>query len=238
VFEDLIMDRGNPYEAAFEAYLQEQGLCYVAVDETRRSILGDTSVKNLDFIVLGPTGTRLLVDVKGRRFPGGTTNKPRYVWESWTTQEDIDGLTHWQTLFGAEYLPLFVFLYQVMPTAELPSDTPDLWRGKESTYLVRAVPLEDYRKNMRVRSPKWATVDLPAEAFRSLARPFRYFSHEWTTSVSEEYDGPDQARHLLEVTRAALQTFAAGSAKAWRQRRRAGSSGGSVAAEPDADGPA
>src|SRR5947209_6785299 len=104
-----IMDRGNPYEAAFEAYLQAQGLCYVAVGETRRSILGDTSVKNLDFIVLGPTGTRLLVDVKGRRFPGGPAGKPRYVWESWTTQEDIDGLTHWQTLFGAEYLPLFVF---------------------------------------------------------------------------------------------------------------------------------
>src|SRR5438067_3979311 len=120
------MDRGNPYEAAFEAYLQEQGLCYVAVDETRRSILGETPVKNLDFIVLGPTGTRLLVDVKGRQFPGGPAEKPRYVWESWATQEDINGLTQWQALFGGEYLPLFVFLYHVLPIVQLPGDTPDL----------------------------------------------------------------------------------------------------------------
>ncbi len=60
------MDRSNPYEAAFEAYLKAQGLCYIAVDETRRAWLGDTPVKNLDFIVLGQTGARLLIDVKGR----------------------------------------------------------------------------------------------------------------------------------------------------------------------------
>ena len=34
------MDRSNPYEAAFEAYLKEQGLCHVAVDESRRAHLG------------------------------------------------------------------------------------------------------------------------------------------------------------------------------------------------------
>ena len=88
------MDRSNPYETAFEAFLQEQGLCYVAVDETRRATLGDIPVKNLDFIVLGATGARLLVDVKGRQFPGGPDHKPRYVWESWATQEDLVGLGH------------------------------------------------------------------------------------------------------------------------------------------------
>ena len=36
------MDRSNHYEGAFEAYLQWHRLCYVAVDETRRSMLGDT----------------------------------------------------------------------------------------------------------------------------------------------------------------------------------------------------
>ena len=67
------MDRSNPYEAAFETFLKEQGLCYVAVDETRRAVLGDVPVKNLDFIVLAPTGAKLLIDVKGRQFPGGPT---------------------------------------------------------------------------------------------------------------------------------------------------------------------
>src|SRR3712207_6638542 len=106
------MDRSNPYEAAFEAYLRAHGLCHVAADETRRARLGETPVKNLDFIVLGLTGARLLVDVKGRVFPGGPDDKPRYVWESWSTQEDIDGLTSWGRLFGPGYLPLFVFVYQ------------------------------------------------------------------------------------------------------------------------------
>ncbi len=50
------MDRSNHYEAAFEAYLQEQRLCYVAVDERRRAILGESKVKCLDFIVYGPEG--------------------------------------------------------------------------------------------------------------------------------------------------------------------------------------
>jgi hypothetical protein len=232
------MDRTNPYEKAFETFLQEQGLCYVAVDETRRAVLGDVPVKSLDFIVLGPTGARLLVDVKGRQFPGGPAQKPRYVWESWATRDDVDGLTHWQSLFGADYEPLFVFMYRVLPTVTL-DDTPDVWRHKNETYLFRAVTLGDYRKNMRVRSPKWGTVGLPKGIFEQIARPFRHFSHECPAlTPTEENDGPDQARHLSEITRAALQAFVAGGAKAWRGYDRAGSDGGVVASKPDADGPA
>ncbi len=171
------MDRSNPYETAFEAFLTEQGLCYVGVDETRRAVLGDVPVKNLDFIVLGASGTRLLVDVKGRQFPGGPADKPRYVWESWATRDDVDGLTHWQSLFGADYQPLFVFMYRVMPTVTL-GDTPDVWHYKNELYLFRGVTLDDYRKNMRVRSPKWGTVGLPKGTFEQIARPFRFFSHE------------------------------------------------------------
>lgn len=233
------MDRSNPYETAFEAFLREQALCYVAVDEARRAILGDVPVKNLDFIVLGPTGARLLVDVKGRQFPGGPADKPRYVWESWATRDDVDGLTHWQGLFGADYRPLFVFMYRVLPTVTLPAETPDVWRHKGETYLLRAVTLEDYRQNMRVRSPKWGTVGLAKETFEKIVRPFRYYSHECPVDQSiEERDEPDQARHLSEVTRAALQAFVGSGAETWRRRDRAGSDGGVDAAEPDADGPA
>jgi hypothetical protein len=59
------MNRDNHYEAAFEAYLQWHRLCYVAVDETRRCMLGETRVKSLDFIVHGDAGSRL-VCVPGR----------------------------------------------------------------------------------------------------------------------------------------------------------------------------
>ncbi len=232
------MDRSNPYETAFEAFLKEQGLCYVAVDETRRAVLGDIPIKNLDFIILGPTGAKLLVDVKGRRFPGGPPEKPRYVWESWATRDDIDGLTHWHGLFGRDYQPLFVFMYKVMPTVTLPTDTPDVWHHKGETYLLRAVTLEEYSANMKVRSPKWGTVWIQQAKYQELARPFRYFSHEQPLNpVDEELDGPDQARHLSEVTRAALQAFVAGGASAWSSGHRTGSPGRVGPDEPDGDGP-
>jgi len=46
-----MVKRENHYEAAFEAYLRQQRLPYVAVDEAKRSRLSDRSLKSLDFIV-------------------------------------------------------------------------------------------------------------------------------------------------------------------------------------------
>lgn len=169
------MNRSNQYEAAFEAYLQWHRLCYVGVDEKRRAFLGDQPVKNLDFIVLGPGGSRLLVDVKGRRFPAGPEKKPRRVWECWSTLEDITGLERWVTLFGADYQGLLVFMYHLLPTVTLPEEVADLWTWRGKRYLLRAVPIGDYREHMRVRSPKWGTVSLPHGIFRGLVRPFHEY---------------------------------------------------------------
>jgi len=214
------MDRSNPYEAAFEAYLKAQGLCYVCVDETRRACLGDTPVKNLDFIVLGPTGARLLVDVKGRQFPGGAADKPRYTWESWSTQEDIDGLGSWSRLFGPDYVALFAFTYRILPAVTLDANTPDLWEFRGERYLLRAVTLDEYREHVRVRSPKWGTVMVPGAVFRRLARPFRYYTHERPSATGElPVDGSDQARHLTAVAALALAAGASGGAATRRPRR-------------------
>jgi hypothetical protein len=172
------MDRGNHYEAAFEGYLQDQRLCYVAVDETRRAFLGTTRVKNLDFIVYGADGARLLVDVKGRRFPGGPAGKPRRVWECWSTLEDVSGLERWAELFGPGYRGLLVFAYQLLPEVMLPEETADLWTWRGKRYLLRAVPVDAYRRHLRVRSPKWATVDLPGAVFRDLVLPFQAFTQQ------------------------------------------------------------
>jgi hypothetical protein len=163
--------------AAFEAFLQWHRLCYVAVDETRRAMLGDSRVKSLDFIVHGEGGARLLVDVKGRRFPGGPPDRPRRVWECWSTRDDVDGLGRWADLFGPGYEGLLVFTYHLAPAVALPDDTPDLftWRGRR--YLFRAVPVDEYRAHLRVRSPKWGTVDLPGAVFRRLVRPLHDFTH-------------------------------------------------------------
>jgi len=170
------MDRSNHYEAAFEAYLQWHRLCHVAVDETRRSQLGDLRVKSLDFIVYGNTGARLLVDVKGRRFPSGGS-RPRRVWECWCTQDDIRGLEKWCELFGSGYRGLLVFAYQLLPDAPLPDDGGDLWTWRGRRYLLRAIAADDYREHMRVRSPKWQTVWLSTPVYRELVRPFHHFTH-------------------------------------------------------------
>jgi hypothetical protein len=170
------MDRSNHYEAAFEAYLQWHRLGYVAVDETRRAMMGETRVKSLDFIVYGPSGARLLVDVKGRRFPTGSKGKLRRVWECWSTQEDIDGLQRWAELSGPGFRALLVFVYQLLPQVALPEDTDDLWTWRGRRYLLRAVPVEEYQRHMRVRSPRWGTVALPNAIFRRLVRPFHYFT--------------------------------------------------------------
>jgi hypothetical protein len=171
------MDRSNHYEAAFEAYLQWHRLGYVAVDETRRAMLGQVRVKSLDFIVFGAGGSRLVIDVKGRRFPAGPPERPRRVWECWSTREDIDGLLRWAALAGPDYQPLLAFAYQLQPEVAVPGDTDDLWTWRGRRYLLRAVPAEAYRRHMRVRSPKWNTVALPTRVFRSMVRPLHEFIH-------------------------------------------------------------
>ena len=140
------MDRNNPYEAAFEGYLQAKGLCYVGIDESRRTKLEDLPLKNLDFIVLGNRGVRLLIDVKGRQFPGGKPEKPRYVWENWATQEDLDGLRSWTEVFGPGYLAMFLFSYRIGPTIELPADTSCL-------EVPRSAVCSSRRRPRRLRRP-------------------------------------------------------------------------------------
>jgi hypothetical protein len=170
------MDRSNHYEAAFEAYLQWHRLGYIAVDESRRSQLGDTPVKSLDFLIFGPQGARLVVDIKGRRFPSGGA-KPRHVWECWSTQDDVDGLERWSALSGPGWQGLLAFAYHVLPAIELPNDVEDLWTWRGKRYLLRAVDVADYRRHMGVRSPRWGTVSLPRAVFRELVKPLYHFTH-------------------------------------------------------------
>lgn len=170
------MDRSNHYEAAFEAYLQWHRLAYVAVDETRRAQLGGESVKSLDFVVYGPGGARLLVDVKGRRFPSGAEGRQRRVWECWSTRDDLEGIGRWRELFGPGYRGVLVFAYEILPGVPLADGDEEIWTWQGRRYLLRAVDADDYRRHMRVRSPRWGTMTLPRPAYRDLARPLTYFT--------------------------------------------------------------
>jgi hypothetical protein len=169
------MKRDNHYEAAFEAYLRVRGVAFVAVDEARRSLLGDADVKSLDFVIVGPHDARLVVDVKGRKFPGTSGGKPVRVWQNWCEREDVDALVRWAATFGVGFRGVLAFVYHVLPAVALPDDTPDLFAFRDRTYLMRAIEVSDYAAHMQRRSPRWGTVHLPTAAFRRVVRPFSHF---------------------------------------------------------------
>ena len=162
-------NRNNHYEAAFEEYLRGRGVPYVAVDEARRSLLGDgASLKSLDFIVSTCVGTTWLVDVKGRRFPSGDVQKQ--YWKNWATRDDLRSLARWEELFGQGFCGLLVFAYDVLGRrAPLPAE--QLFEHRGNLYGFVAVRLSDYAGAAHPISPRWDTWAMPTDAFRRFARP-------------------------------------------------------------------
>lgn len=161
------MKRANPYEAALEAWLLGRRVPYVAVDETRRSLLGGQSLKSLDFLLTSSQGVTWLVDVKGRRFSGGRAGR---YWKNWTTLEDVRGLAQWECLLGAAGRGLFVFAYEVRGD-RAPVAWDELFLYRDRLYAFLATPVAEYAQAARLLSPRWGTVCMPAAQFRRLARP-------------------------------------------------------------------
>lgn len=162
------MLRHNHYEAAFEAFLRNRRVPYVAVDESRRSLLGERSIKSLDFIV-SPVGRDVswLVDVKGRRFPSG---RRKQYWKNWSTGDELRSLAQWEQLFGPSFAAAFVVAYNVVgDRAPLPPER--LFEHRGGLYGFVAVRLEHYLSFARRISPRWDTLSMPAGRFRELAEP-------------------------------------------------------------------
>ena len=164
-------NRDNHYEAAFEEYLRSRHVPYVAVDESRRSLLPDSSLKSLDFIVSTTRGVSWLVDVKGRRFPSG---RQKQYWKNWSTRDDLTSLRQWERLFGEPFGALFVFAYNIVgDRAPLPVDR--LFEYGGGLYGFVAIRMTDYALHARPISPAWDTVAMPVLNFRELAAPFEHF---------------------------------------------------------------
>lgn len=186
------------YERAFEQYLRAARIPYVAVDEAKKALLpagcslrvnanptdprisdpeaspGETrALKSFDFVVYGES-SNLLVEVKGRKLPRLAPNSKSGAGrrlENWVSADDVDSLLTWRRLFGPGFDAAFVFVYWC---EDQPPDGlfDELIECSGSWYTTRAVDLDSYRGAMRVRSPRWRTVDLPREAYDRLARPF------------------------------------------------------------------
>lgn len=162
-----IVQRHNHYELAFEEFLRARRIPYVAVDEARRSMLADSTVKSLDFIVNTPGGRCWLVDVKGRRFPSG---EQKHYWKNWSTRDDLRSLARWEQLFGERFQGLFVFAYSI-GGARTPLPVEQCFEFRGRRYGFVAIRLQQYACHARQISPRWDTVAMPVGRFRQLAEP-------------------------------------------------------------------
>jgi hypothetical protein len=154
----------NHYERAFENWLVDNHIQYVAVDERKKSAFGRSKINSFDFLLYPPNQQIIIAEVKGRSFKGATLAKLAGL-ECWVTADDIDGLTGWQEVFGPGHITAFVFAYRT-ENVDVDFDGRDFYDFDGSRYVFFAIGLDDYRRFMKRRSPKWQTVTLPAEKFR------------------------------------------------------------------------
>lgn len=177
--------RRHHYEAAFEQYLRDRRVPYVAVDEARKALLPEGArlattdaaggesrgLKSFDFVLYG-SGVNLLIEIKGRRVARRrsqvTSGRAASRLESWVTEDDAESLGTWERLFGDGFGAAFVFVYwcDEAPPASLFQETFE-FRGR--WYAVRAVRLADYARAMKPRSARWRTVHLSTADFERLS---------------------------------------------------------------------
>lgn len=165
-------DRSVHYEAAFEDYIRSRGLPYVAVDEAKKAIFGTAAIKSFDFLVYGAEGPNLLIDVKGRKFPGDIAGRKRgacKTWENWITLEDAEGLTEWEKIFGRDFRAVLIFAYWLQGR---PGRSPfgDIHIFRRKHYAFAAISLADYLKKARPRSDRWGTLAMAGAEFARAAR--------------------------------------------------------------------
>ncbi len=157
----------NHYERAFESWLRDNHIKYVTVDEQKRASFAHSKIKSFDFLLYPPNDRIIIAEVKGRAFKGTSLANLRGL-ECWVTTEDIDGLTHWQQVSGQSHQAVFVFAYKI-ENVDVDFDGRDFYDFDGNRYIFFCVRLDDYRRFMKRRSPKWRTVTLPADKFRQCA---------------------------------------------------------------------
>lgn len=157
----------NHYERAFANWLIDNRIQYIAVDEQKRAALGRSNIKSFDYLIYPPNQQIIVAEVKGRKFRG--TNFTKLTgFECWVTTDDIEGLTKWQQVFGLTHTAAFIFAYKI-EKVDVDFDGRDVYDFNNSNYIFFCIRLDDYIRFMKVRSPKWKTVTLPAEKFRTCA---------------------------------------------------------------------
>ncbi|MCK4753199.1 MAG: HYExAFE family protein [Planctomycetes bacterium] len=157
----------NDYERAFGNWLIDNRVNYIAVDEQKRAAFGHSNFKSFDYLLNLSGQQTIIAEVKGRAFKG-TSFAKLAGFECWVGTEDVDGLTQWQEVFGSGHTAAFIFAYRI-ENVDVDFDGREVYDFNGKKYVFFCVKLGDYRKFMKVRSPSWKTVTLPAEKFRQCA---------------------------------------------------------------------
>lgn len=154
----------NQYERAFENWLIDRQIDYIAIDEYKTAEFGHPEIKSFDFLLHLPGGQIIIAEVKGRSFKG-TSLVNLTGFECWVTKEDVDGLSKWQQILGTGHKAVFIFVYRI-ENIDVDFDGREIFEFDSNRYVLFYIRLDDYRKYMKRRSPKWQTVTLPADIFR------------------------------------------------------------------------
>ncbi len=189
-------ERRSHYERAFERYLRDRGASHVFLNDAKRVVVdegarlrppaltehentelaergvslgGVRTLKSFD-LVLYSDSVHAIVDVKGRKVSAklGGPRTPRL--ENWVTEDDIDSLIVWETLFGEGYEAAFVFVYwcESRPPMGL---FDDAFEHHGRWYGLRGAVLSEYRGVMKPRSARWRTVHVDQGTFEEISRP-------------------------------------------------------------------
>ncbi len=158
--------RHNHYERAFEAYLRDRRMPYVAVDESKKALFSGSRLKSFDFVVYSKNGPNLLVDVKGRRALNNGSL------QTWATRRDVDDLYQWERVFGDGFQAVFAYAFEIDPVlAPPPGHFKNVYKDQERHYLMLGISLRNYRDGMSTRSARWDTVNVATAEFRQWSKP-------------------------------------------------------------------
>ncbi len=157
----------NHYEKAFENWLIDNRIKFTAIDQSKRAAFGKVKLKSFDFLLYRKDKPVIIAEVKGRIFKGTSFEQLRRF-ECWVLADDVEGLLQWQKVFGDGHEAYFIFAYNI-ENIDVDFDGKGVYELAERRYVFTAIRLDDYRRFMKLRSPKWRTVTLGAEDFRRCA---------------------------------------------------------------------
>lgn len=157
----------NHYERALRDWLLDNHIQHVVVGQHKKAVFGRARIKSFDFLLYPANGQIIIAEVKGRAFKGASLAELTGL-ECWVTTEDVEGLRRWQEVFGSPHQAIFVFAYRI-ENIDVDFDGREVFHFDGSRYVFFGIRLDDYRRFMKRRSPKWQTVTLAADKFRQCA---------------------------------------------------------------------